>query len=135
MGVTGFDCLAPSELALTSPLRDVQYVPAKNATAMAAAVAEHGAVVAIINVLDGLNSYESGVFQSSSCCQGAAQALGYCLQHAVVVVGYGTSDDGVAYWKVKNSFGAAWGESGYFKIARGSDTCGVEDNVVVPIAA
>ena len=57
------------------------------------------------------------------------------LQHAVVVVGYGTSDDGVAYWKVKNSFGAAWGESGYFKIARGSDTCGVEDNVVVPIAA
>ena len=105
-----------------------------SAAAMAAAVAEHGAVVAIINVLDGLDQYKSGVFQSEKCCSGAAKALGYCLQHAVTVVGYGTSDDGVAFWKVKNSFGAAWGEGGYFKIARGSDTCGIEDNAVVPIA-
>ena len=102
---------------------------------MAAAVAEHGAVVAIINVLDGLETYTSGVFQSASCCSGVAKALGYCLQHAVTVVGYGADEDGVEYWKVKNSFGAAWGNRGYFKIAKGEDTCGIEDNVAVPIAA
>jgi len=39
------------------------------------------------------------------------------IDHAVVVVGYGT-EDGVDYWKVRNSWGDAWGEKGYFRIKR-----------------
>ena len=135
MGVTGKDCLGEESAARTFPLADALYVAPKNETAMAAAVAEHGAVVAIINVKDGLETYSGGVFQSASCCSGAAKKLGYCLQHAVTVVGYGADEDGVEYWKVKNSFGASWGDGGYFLIAKGEDTCGIEDNVVVPIAA
>ena len=40
--------------------------------------------------------------------------------HAVVIVGWGKDtiqDEIVDYWIVRNSWGAGWGEGGYFKIA------------------
>ena len=47
------------------------------------------------------------------------------INHAVVVVGYGT-ENGVDYWLVKNSWGANWGASGFIKIRRGTNECGIE---------
>lgn len=46
--------------------------------------------------------------------------------HAVEFVGYGTEGT-TKFWKVKNSWGASWGEKGYFRIVRGTDECGIED--------
>ena len=37
---------------------------------------------------------------------------------------------GVEYWKVANSWNPFWGESGFFRIKRGVDECGIEDNVM-----
>ena len=39
--------------------------------------------------------------------------------HAVEIVDYGTTPEGVNFWVVKNSWGSTWGENGYFRIIRG----------------
>ena len=49
--------------------------------------------------------------------------------HAVVVVGWGV-DAGVKYWWAQNTWGEAWGEGGYFRMARGSDESAFESMAV-----
>ena len=44
------------------------------------------------------------------------------INHAVVLVGYGTSN-GVKFWKIRNSWGAWWGESGYVRLVRDQNAC------------
>ena len=67
--------------------------------------------------------------------------------HAVALVGWGATPRGAAYWVVRNSWGVEWGHSGdsdgpggvpsnmraggYFWIRRGTNECGIEENVVV----
>ncbi|PWA75033.1 Cysteine peptidase, asparagine active site-containing protein [Artemisia annua] len=84
-----------------------EIVPANNESALLKA----GAMQPVSVTIDASNIrfYSSGV--SSGTC-------GTQLNHAVTVVGYGTTDDGMKYWLVKNSWGADWGEEGYFKIQR-----------------
>jgi hypothetical protein len=54
--------------------------------------------------------------------------------HAIVIVGWGfDTPDNVPYWMVRNSWGVEWGDSGYFKIYRGNNECGIEENVVVGV--
>lgn len=48
--------------------------------------------------------------------------------HAVAMLGWGT-ESGKAYWLIKNSWSEKWGDAGFFKIAKGVDECGIEDDV------
>lgn len=48
--------------------------------------------------------------------------------HAVVITGYG-EENGVPFWKVKNSWTTGWGEKGYFRIYRGENNCEIESEV------
>jgi len=63
-------------------------------------------------------SYKSGILTDQAAC-------GQNLDHAVVTVGYGTSN-GTNYWIVRNSWSSNWGESGYVRIKRRANpgTCG-----------
>lgn len=59
--------------------------------------------------------------------------------HAVILVGYGTEPvldasgavvGHTKFWKCKNSWGEHWGESGYFRILRGTDELAIESMAV-----
>jgi len=65
-------------------------------------------------------TYKSGVYQHTS-----GGELG---GHAVKFLGWGT-EQGTPYWLVANSWNPHWGDGGYFKILRGQDECGIEDEV------
>lgn len=45
--------------------------------------------------------------------------------HAVKIVGWGV-ESSQPYWLVANSWDTTWGLDGFFKIARGSNQCGIE---------
>lgn len=71
--------------------------------------------------------YKSGVYKSSP---NKIHQEWEQVDHAVLLTGYGTEHGGQPYWSLQNSWGRDWGESGYFRMARGSDESGCESIVV-----
>jgi cathepsin B len=55
-------------------------------------------------------AYKSGIYKYTR-----GSLLG---GHAVKIIGWGV-ENGINYWIVANSWGAGWGEAGFFKIQQG----------------
>lgn len=81
---------------------------------------KNGPVEADFTVYADFPTYRSGVYVQTS-----DDALG---GHAIRILGWGT-EGGVDYWLVANSWNPDWGDKGYFKIRRGTDECGIEDDI------
>lgn len=104
-------------------------VPHDNTEALMEAVSEGPVSVAIEADQRAFQLYHGGVL---------AKGCGDKLDHGVLIVGYGTTSEGVEYWKVKNSWGAAWGEHGYLRMERGAKAgvhgeCGIKDQASYPV--
>ncbi|ETE57891.1 hypothetical protein L345_16389, partial [Ophiophagus hannah] len=56
------------------------------------------------------------------------------LDHTVLIVGFGEGKVrrgtwSGSYWIIQNSWGKHWGEEGYFRMDRNSNTCGIAQYV------
>lgn len=106
-------------------------VPPEDEDALEKAVAMQPVSVAIEADHRSFQLYAGGVYAADDC--------GTQLDHGVLVVGYGFDADSPGhkhFWKVKNSWGDAWGEDGFIRIAKGgkgpAGQCGIASAPVYP---
>ncbi|XP_063695355.1 digestive cysteine proteinase 2-like [Bolinopsis microptera] len=86
-----------------------------------------GVVSVAIYVGNTFHVYKNGIYKDVSGCQNKSP------NHAVSVVGYGNTG-GENYWKVRNSWGAQWGDKGYIRMSRDvSSNCGISEHIYRPI--
>jgi len=88
----------------------------------------HGPIAIIVDSGSAWQHYRRGIMGPRSCSRSWA-----AMDHAVVLVGYGKTKTGRRYWIVRNSWGKAWGESGYIRLAYGKNTCGVANYALFPV--
>ncbi|GLE02434.1 hypothetical protein PINS_up011272 [Pythium insidiosum] len=120
-------CSASSCSPVQLSIREVKSVPQSDA-GLVAAVQQQPVAVGVAAGNPTWKQYKSGVVSTCASTQ---------LDHAVVVVGVGGSGSSAPFFKIRNSWGAAWGEQGYIRLKRGvagAGTCGViGPKSVVPI--
>jgi len=90
-------------------------------SAMQTEIMTNGPVEVCFTVYSDFVTYKSGVYQYQT-----GDALG---GHCVKMIGWGV-ENGTPYWLCNNSWTTYWGDNGQFKILRGADECGIEDDVV-----
>jgi C1A family cysteine protease len=62
---------------------------------------------------------------------GVLTSCGNSVDHCVQLTGYYNYGSSNAYWNVRNSWGADWGQNGYIWIAIGQDLCSIGDYATV----
>jgi cathepsin L len=114
-------------------ITSIKNIASGDEKALQAALASVGPVAVAIDASSrSFQFYSSGVYIDRKC-----KSNMYSLDHAVLVVGYGTdASRGGDYWIVKNSWGTTWGENGYIRMARNrKNQCGIATDAVYPIVA
>jgi len=112
---------SPSKVAVK--VGGYECLKTKDEEQIKAFLAQTGPLAVALNA-DPLQVYQGGIIdEDSSSCDPES------LDHGVTLVGYG-SENGKDYWIVKNSWGESWGENGYFRMARGKGTCGINTYVI-----
>ncbi len=80
--------------------------------ALKKALCDYGPLAVAVAVTSAFQAYRSGVFNEASNAD---------VNHGVTLVGW---DDRKQAWRIKNSWGTGWGESGYMWIAYNSNKIG-----------
>jgi cathepsin B len=73
------------------------------------------------DVYDNFKGEKDGIYMEAS---GAKRG-----GHAVVLVGFGVSSS-VKYWTMQNSWGSSWADDGFYKVVRGNNIAGIEDEAI-----
>ncbi|KAM5558547.1 cathepsin B-like protease 2 [Rosa sericea] len=87
-----------------------------------AEIYKNGPVEVAFTVYEDFAYYKSGVYKHIT-----GEVLG---GHAVKLIGWGTTNAGEDYWLLANQWNRSWGDDGYFMIKRGTNECGIEEDVV-----
>lgn len=96
-------------------------ITAYNETQLEESIYWKGPVSVAFQVVGDFRNYESGVYNSTTCKNGPMD-----VNHAVLAVGYGkNTTSGLDFFTIKNSWGATWGNKGFFDIRRGVNMCGI----------
>ncbi len=94
------------------------YTTANSTSALIAAIASQPVSVTIQADQFVFKHYSNGTISGTDC--------GYSIDHGVLAVGYNQT---AGYFKIKNSWGASWGDSGYVLLAttnsNATGTCGI----------
>ena len=103
-------------------------VDALNETQLLRAVSAQPVAIAVEADQPKFQHYTGGVMNDPTC--------GQSLNHAVLIVGYGTdAGSGLPYWLVKNSWGEKWGSSGYAMLVRDKNQCGLAAEPYLPVVS
>ncbi|XP_071548230.1 dipeptidyl peptidase 1-like [Panulirus ornatus] len=105
------------------------YYGACNEEAMLEALVTTGPISTSFEVYDDFYYYQGGIYHHTGLRNDFNPFE--ITNHVVLVVGYGVDErTGEKFWTVKNSWGAVWGEDGFFRIRRGTDECSIESMAV-----
>jgi C1A family cysteine protease/predicted secreted protein len=100
------------------------YYSVPSVSAIKQAIYDHGPVAAAICVDDAFHGYGSGVFETDETAACGSDEV----NHAIILVGW---DDSKQAWRLRNSWGTGWGESGYMWIRYGTSNVGYAANYIV----
>jgi len=129
------------------PLSDYPYTAEDGTCAF-----NSGEVVATVTASQSISG-ESGLYSQTSSPSGGPVSVcvdasswqsysggilttcGNNVDHCVQLVGYAAYGGSGAYWVVRNSWGADWGQNGFIWIAIGQDLCSIGDYATVVTSA
>lgn len=105
----------------------------KNCTLLLRSALEKQPIAVAITSNGGFGEYAGGFY---NCPNNGEMASKNDLNHALLLVGYGTDSSVGDYWILKNSYGSSWGDSGFMKlVADAKINCGLNVFPVIPTGA
>jgi len=109
-------------MATVATLRGYETLPRNDYAAVMNHLATVGPLAVSVDASE-WSLYGGGVFD------GCDYSKNIAVNHVVQLVGYGTDSKDGDYWIVRNSWGTEWGEDGYIRLKRESETqCGTDNS-------